>query len=89
MLMNISFKKRTLLILSAVLFRQKVQSRFIKLEATTPDDTIAEVNMNEIGVIVTPWWVTSLKGMHWRLFLDESDAGLFFSKPNESFTVIY
>lgn len=54
MLMNISFKKRTLLILSAVLFRQKVQSRFIKLEATTPDDTIAEVNMNEIEVIVTP-----------------------------------
>ncbi|WP_195655286.1 hypothetical protein [Bacteroides sp. 1001136B_160425_E2] len=52
--MNISFKKRTLLILSAVLFRQKVQSRFIKLEATIPDDTIAEVNMNEIEVIVTP-----------------------------------
>ena len=37
-----------------VAFSQKVQARFIKLEATTPDATVAKVNMNEIGVMVIP-----------------------------------
>lgn len=34
-----------------VVFGQKVQARFIKLEATTPDATVAKVEMNEIGVV--------------------------------------
>ena len=37
-----------------VAFSQKVQARFIKLEATTPDATVAKVNMNELGVMVIP-----------------------------------
>lgn len=37
-----------------VTFRAKVQARYIKLEATTPSSTPAKVEMNEIGVIVTP-----------------------------------
>ena len=37
-----------------VAFSQKVQARFIKLEATTPEATVAKVNMNEIGVMVIP-----------------------------------
>ncbi len=37
-----------------VAFNQKVQARFIKLEATTPDAAVAKVNMDEIGVMVAP-----------------------------------
>lgn len=37
-----------------VTFRAKVQARYIKLEATTPSSTPAKVEMNEIGVMVTP-----------------------------------
>ena len=37
-----------------VYFNQKVQARFIKLEATTPTDTAAEVEPNEIGVTIAP-----------------------------------
>lgn len=37
-----------------VAFNQKVQARFIKLEATTPDAALAKVNMDEIGVMVAP-----------------------------------
>lgn len=37
-----------------VAFNQKVKARFIKLEATTPDAAVAKVNMDEIGVIVSP-----------------------------------
>ena len=37
-----------------VTFGQKVQARYIKLEATTPTATTAKVGMNEIGVITTP-----------------------------------
>ena len=37
-----------------VAFGQKVQARYIKLEATTPTATTAKVEMNEIGVMVTP-----------------------------------
>lgn len=37
-----------------VTFSQKVQARFIKLEATTPDATVAKVILNEIGVIAAP-----------------------------------
>lgn len=37
-----------------VTFRAKVQARYIKLEATTPSSTPAKVEMDEIGVIVTP-----------------------------------
>ena len=33
---------------------QKIQARFIKLEATTPTATTAKIEMNEIGVMVTP-----------------------------------
>ena len=33
---------------------QKVQARYIKLEATTPTATTAKVGMDEIGVITTP-----------------------------------
>jgi alpha-L-fucosidase len=31
-----------------------VQARYIKLEATTPTATTAKVEMNEIGVKITP-----------------------------------
>ena len=37
-----------------VTFGQKVQARYIKLEATTPAATTAKVEMNEIGVMVAP-----------------------------------
>ena len=37
-----------------VTFGQKVQARYIKLEATTPTATTAKVGMDEIGVITTP-----------------------------------
>ena len=37
-----------------VYFNQKVQARFIRLEATTPTDTAAEVEPNEIGVTIAP-----------------------------------
>ena len=37
-----------------VAFGQKVQARYIKLEATTPTATTAKVEMNEIGVKITP-----------------------------------
>ena len=37
-----------------VAFGQKVQARYIKLEATTPTATTAKVEMNEIGVTVAP-----------------------------------
>lgn len=37
-----------------VAFNQKVRTRFIKLEATTPDAAVAKVNMDEIGVMVAP-----------------------------------
>ena len=37
-----------------VTFGQKVQARYIKLEATTPAATAAKVEMNEIGVMVAP-----------------------------------
>ena len=37
-----------------VTFGQKVQARYIKLEATTPTATPAKVGMDEIGVITTP-----------------------------------
>ena len=37
-----------------VYFNQKVQARFIKLEATTPTDTAAKVEPNEIGVTIAP-----------------------------------
>jgi len=33
---------------------KKIQARFIKLEATTPTATTAKIEMNEIGVMVTP-----------------------------------
>mgnify|MGYP000932479190 CR=1 FL=1 len=33
---------------------KKVQANLIKLKATTPDATIAKVNINKIGVIVIP-----------------------------------
>ena len=33
---------------------QKVQARYIKLEATTPTATTAKVGMDEIGVMATP-----------------------------------
>ncbi len=36
-----------------VSFKEKVKARFIKLEATTPTDTPAVVEMNEIGVTVS------------------------------------
>ena len=39
-----------------VYFNQKVQARFIKLEATTPTDTAAKVEPNEIGVTIAPWF---------------------------------
>ena len=37
-----------------VTFGQKEKARFIKLEATTPTATTAQVEMNEIGVTVAP-----------------------------------
>lgn len=37
-----------------VYFKHKVQARFIKLEATTPTDTTAEIEPNEIGVTIAP-----------------------------------
>ena len=37
-----------------VTFGQKVQARYIKLEATTPTVTTAKVGMDEIGLITTP-----------------------------------
>ncbi len=37
-----------------VAFGRKVQARYIKLEATTPTDTTAKVEMNEIGVTAIP-----------------------------------
>ena len=37
-----------------VTFGEKVQARYIKLEATTPTDTVAKVEMNEIGVVAIP-----------------------------------
>ena len=37
-----------------VTFGQKVQARYIKLEATTPTATTAKVGMDEIGLITTP-----------------------------------
>ena len=37
-----------------VTFGQKVQARYIKLEATTPTATTAKVGMDEIGVTVAP-----------------------------------
>jgi alpha-L-fucosidase len=35
-----------------VSFKEKVKAQFIKLEATTPTDTPAVVEINEIGVTV-------------------------------------
>lgn len=37
-----------------VAFGQKVSTRFIKLEATTPESAAAQVEINEIGVTVVP-----------------------------------
>ena len=37
-----------------VAFGQKVQARYIMLEATTPSATTAIVEMNEIGGKITP-----------------------------------
>lgn len=37
-----------------VAFEQPVKARFIKLDATTPTDTKAQVELNEIGVTVQP-----------------------------------
>ncbi|MFV0391923.1 MAG: alpha-L-fucosidase [Paludibacteraceae bacterium] len=37
-----------------IAFDQKVEARYIKLEATTPTATVAKVAMNEIGVVVSP-----------------------------------
>ena len=53
-----------------VAFSQKVQARFIKLEATTPDATVAKVNMNEIGVMVIPRW-----SPHRKMICLESSSG--------------
>ena len=39
-----------------VYFNQKVQAHFIRLEATTPTDTTAEIESNEIGVTIAPWF---------------------------------